>query len=209
VKKTEITIASFNATAAAYAKRFEDCSAYAGALGEFCSLLAPSARLLDIGCGPGNVARWLLDRREDLRIYGIDLSVSMLELFRRNVPEATAEVLDMRQLDELVSRFDGAVASFCLPFLTHEEGQSFISAMSRRVLNGGLLYLSTMQGQGQGFERTSFGGEHEFYFNYYEPEFLDKQLAVNGFEVLDYREQEFPQERGPELVDMIYLARRR
>jgi cyclopropane fatty-acyl-phospholipid synthase-like methyltransferase len=206
--KTAITIQSFDATANAYARRFADCSAYAPALNEFCTLLPRGARVLDVGCGPGNVARFLLDSRPDLRVTGIDLSPAMVHHFRDVVPEATAQVEDIRHLERLDSEFDALVASFCLPFLTHEEASDFIETLAQLSCVGAPLYLATMQGEGQGLEKTSFGGQRDFFFNYYARTFIDALLDAKGFEVLAYREQLYPQEQAPDLVDMIYLCRR-
>ena len=58
---TAKTIESFHATVTAYERRFMDCSAYAPDLSAFCRLLPTEARGFDLGCDPGNVARFLLD----------------------------------------------------------------------------------------------------------------------------------------------------
>jgi ubiquinone/menaquinone biosynthesis C-methylase UbiE len=44
---------------------------------------AAQLKVLDVGCGPGNSARQLLDFRPDLRIVGLDFSMGMLRLARR------------------------------------------------------------------------------------------------------------------------------
>lgn len=185
-----------------------DCSGYAQDLNDFCRLLPAAARVLDLGCGPGNVARFVLDVRPDVRLLGVDLAPAMLERFRKNVPEAEARPWDLREMDSLPGTFGAALASFCLPFFRQDEAANFVRALERLVVPHGLLYLSTMQGRGGGFERTSFGGERDFYFNYFERTFLDDTLASARFEVLSYREQLYRQANAPDLIDMIYLCRR-
>ena len=186
-----------------------DCGAYASSLEPFCSLLPRGARVLDLGSGPGNAARFLLDRRPDLRVTGVDLSSAMLKRFQRNVPEANAVQLDLRNLHQLTLTFDAALASFCLPFLTHEEADAFLQQLGRLVVPGGHLYLSTMQGVGQGFEKTCFGGDREFFFNYYTQGELDILLDSARFDVLFYGEQPYIKDQEPRLTDMIFLARQR
>jgi SAM-dependent methyltransferase len=202
------TVASFDATAGTYERRFMDCSAYAQDLRAFLDLLPAAAKVLDPGCGPGNVARCLLDARPDLKILGVDLAPAMLERFRSNVPEAEASLCDLRHVGCLAGPFDGVVASFCLPFLGQADAAAFLNALGRLCAPRGVLYLATMQGRGGGFEKTSFGGERDFYFNYFEQAFLDATLAAAGFQILSYREQIYRQEHAPDLTDMIYLCRK-
>jgi 2-polyprenyl-3-methyl-5-hydroxy-6-metoxy-1,4-benzoquinol methylase len=47
--------------------------------------LAPGARVLDIGCGIGEVARWIVTQRPDLRVTGVDFA-EMVERARRETP---------------------------------------------------------------------------------------------------------------------------
>src|SRR5262245_51267474 len=60
--------------------------------------LAPGARVLDVGCGSGLLARTL--RTEGFAVLGIDASAAMIELARRHEPSAQFEVvrLPTRQL---------------------------------------------------------------------------------------------------------------
>ena len=87
--------------------------------------------MLDIGCGSGlPIGRELARRGFDL--IGVDGSPTMLSLFQRNLSDARAHLMDMRQL-ALGRRFSGLLAwdSFfiyrplisaqCLRFQTHAE----------------------------------------------------------------------------------------
>jgi SAM-dependent methyltransferase len=204
--KTALTVDSFDATAEAFERVFMDVSAYAPMLGGFATLLPREARVLDLGCGPGNVARFLLGLRPDLHITGIDLAPAMVERFRANVPGAEAMVMDLRQVGTLAPGWDAAVASFCLPFFDHDEAAAFLRALGGRVKPGGHLYLSTMQGITQGIEKTSFGGQRDFFFNYYRRTDVDRMLATAGFQIQSYSEQPYHEQNGPDLVDMITIA---
>lgn len=206
--KTALTVESFDATAESFERVFMDVSGYAPALGMFAGLLATRARVLDLGCGPGNVARFLLGQRPDLRITGIDLAPAMVERFRTNVPGADAVVMDLRQVGTLAPGWDAAVASFCLPFFHHDEAAAFLRSLGELLVPAGYLYLSTMQGATQGIEKTSFGGGRDFFFNYYQRADVDGMLAAAGFQVVSYREQVYREQAGPDLLDMITIARR-
>ena len=52
--------------------------------------LAAPARVVDLGCGPGNVTRLLAGRWPRAQITGVDTSAAMLERARPTLPEARA-----------------------------------------------------------------------------------------------------------------------
>ncbi|MDB5549894.1 MAG: methyltransferase, partial [Tardiphaga sp.] len=77
-------------------------------LDRFCDRLPVGAAVLDIGCGSGlPIARELIRRGFD--VTGVDGTPTMLALFRRNLPDASAHLVDMRQL-ALGRRFAGLLA---------------------------------------------------------------------------------------------------
>ena len=59
--------------------------------------LPAEARVLDIGCGTGHLARILTDRGFD--VVGIDISPKMLAIARQNAPDASFEVADARTFE--------------------------------------------------------------------------------------------------------------
>lgn len=57
---------------------------------------AAPATVVDVGCGPGNSTRLLVDRWPAASVIGIDSSAAMLERARTAVPEATFVQTDLR-----------------------------------------------------------------------------------------------------------------
>lgn len=55
------------------------------------------ATVVDVGCGPGNSTRLLLDRWPDASVTAIDSSAAMLERARESVPAATFLQTDLRE----------------------------------------------------------------------------------------------------------------
>jgi hypothetical protein len=53
-----------------------------------------------------------------------------------------------------------------------------------------------------------FGGQRDFFFNYYERASLEEMLTAAGFQVQSYAVQPYHEPKGPDLVDMIVIARR-
>lgn len=54
------------------------------------------ARVVDLGCGPGNLTRLLADRWPGATVTGLDSSPQMIEAARRHVPGIGWEVADLR-----------------------------------------------------------------------------------------------------------------
>jgi trans-aconitate methyltransferase len=57
-----------------------DLDIYNSSYDQFVDLVAkPKARILDIGCGPGNITKYLLKKRPDFYVEGIDIAPNMVE----------------------------------------------------------------------------------------------------------------------------------
>ncbi len=158
----------FDKLALLYQQRFMDVSAYGAELDSFIDRLPkPSPSILEIACGPGNITRYLLDRLPDARILGTDLAPAMIELARTNCPTASFEVMDCRKLSSLNQQFDAVIAGFCLPYLNPAEASELFSSISQLLNEGGLLYLSTIEGEREksGMKKGSTGDEiHQYYY---------------------------------------------
>ena len=82
--------------------------------------LTPGSRVLDVGCGTGIPTDGQLVAA-GLEVTGIDISESMLDGARGNVPTADFHRLDLMDLDDRFGRFDAAVAFFSLLMLPRSE----------------------------------------------------------------------------------------
>jgi trans-aconitate methyltransferase len=72
--------------------------------------LPPGARVLELGCGRGDLARWWCARRPDVAYLGLDHARSAIELATTGAPPgAHFEVRDVTALDGL-GRFDLVIA---------------------------------------------------------------------------------------------------
>ncbi len=130
IDKTAITINTYNKYAKAYEEKFMDVSSYKYSLDKFVSLIPDKAKILDIACGPGNIARYLVEKNRNFDILGIDLSEAMIKLAQANVPSADFIVQDIRKLNIRPETYDAAIASFCLPFLTNKEAKKLFKNIS-------------------------------------------------------------------------------
>ena len=71
------TISTFDQAADQYLKHFQHYAPYHGSYEAFLAALNPNQQhILELGCGPGQVSQFLLNKRPDLKILGIDLVVA-------------------------------------------------------------------------------------------------------------------------------------
>jgi ubiquinone/menaquinone biosynthesis C-methylase UbiE len=206
-----IAVRVFNAWAQGYNEAFMDTSLYHASFDLFCDAIAPpKAEVLELACGPGNITRYLLTKRPDLRILGTDLAPNMLELARKNNPGASFQLMDARKVHSLGRTFDGIMCGFCLPYLTPHETTALIQDASEVLRPGGVLYLSTMEDDParSGFKPSSTGQGESAYIQYYEGRFLTQTLEANGFTVLHLDRKAYAGRDGSLTTDVLIVAKR-
>ena len=176
----------FNSLAKQYAEKYMDVNAYSDSFNTFGSLLHPlSPRILELGCGPGNITKFLLNQRTDLNILGTDLAPNMLSIAKKENPTAEFKLLDSRKIDTIEQRFNGIISGFILPYLNKTEVEKLIRDAASLLLPKGIFYLSTMEGEysKSGFERGSNKAIDPVFMHYYEGSVLKDMLVKSGFEI--------------------------
>ncbi|SOD11644.1 class I SAM-dependent DNA methyltransferase [Pedobacter xixiisoli] len=167
-----------------------------------------NAKLLEIGCGPGNITKYLLQKRPDFKIYGIDLAPNMISLAEKNNPKASFSVMDARKINELESKFDGIIAGFCIPYFSSLETEKFISNAEQLLNSGGMIYISFVEGLPlQSGLMTNKNGD-SVYFNYHELETLKDLLRANGFKVEHIFKVDFKRSENKIEVHTILTAKK-
>lgn len=175
------TFETWNKIAAIYEDKFMNISLYDDTYNYICeSVIQPGAKLLEIGCGPGNITRYLLTKRPDFDIYGIDISPNMIELAKKNNPTAHFDVMDCRYIGELTDSYDAIICGFCLPYLSDDEGNQLIANAYNLLNENGLIYISFVEGEADasGFK---VGGGGRVYFYYHNLEILKENLIKTKF----------------------------
>lgn len=165
----------------------------------------PGAGVLDIGCGTGlPTARQLTDA--GLRVTGIDISEGMLQLARRNVPEATFLLRDAMEVTD--SGFDAAVAFFSLLMLRRADIPGTLAGLRTALKPGGYLLLSMVEAD---LDDTAipFLGNPIRVTGYLRDE-LKTVVGAAGFSVLDLRTVSYAPattEAYPEVQLFLYCQR--
>jgi SAM-dependent methyltransferase len=199
---------TFNRLAEKYQQKYLDFDFYFDTYDTLCELVGDAhAAILDLACGPGNIARYLLKKRSGYRIDGIDLAPRMVELARANNPDASFEVMDCRDIASIGKKYDAVISGFCTPYLDRDEVAKLIEDVRRLLKSGGIFYLSTME---DAYEKstlqTSDSGDR-VYIYYHQLEFLEHCLLSSGFSVVETRRKAFPVESGPPVTDLFIFSR--
>ncbi|HEY7484822.1 MAG TPA: class I SAM-dependent methyltransferase, partial [Streptosporangiaceae bacterium] len=172
--------------------------------------LHPGARVLDVGCGTGvPTARQLADA--GCEVTGIDSSAELLEVAKREVPEATFRRVDIADTPDVrPSRrgFDAIVAFFSLLKLPRAD----IPAMLQRLhdlLEPGAYFLLSMVETDLG-DVPSRLRECPLRANEYPGAQLRTLVGEAGFEVLDLRHLSYApaSPRMPPDVQLFVYCRR-
>jgi predicted TPR repeat methyltransferase len=210
-ERIQKTVQLFDLFADKYQEKYMDQLQYAHALDQFCAKIkSPNAHILELACGPGNVTRYLLDKRPSWQVLGTDLAPRMLDLARINNPTAQFAVLDCRSILDLGRTFAGIVCGFALPYLTKVEATGLIADAAQSLDSEGVLYLSTMEGnyEDSRMEGPSSGGGEKIMIHYHEASYLQDALVSCGFELLELHRIAQPERQGPSANDLLLIARK-
>lgn len=199
-KNCAINAQTYNNCAQRYQDKFMEADLYNDTYDLFCSRVEnKTANILEIGCGPGNVTRYLLAKHPGFKIHGIDLAERMIALAKVNNPQATYEVMDCRDIGQIKQQYDAIICSFCLPYISKEAAADLISDAASLLNLNGILYLSNMEDDySQSGLKGSSTSPDKLYMYYHQADFLKDTLADNGFSVIDLLRQEYPEENAPQ-----------
>lgn len=179
------TRTAYEASAAAWAGRWEDKTFIAPRFDRFRDLLSEGARVLDLGCGPG------LDAREhsarSLQVVGVDLTRAMLDYARGRSGLARCIHGDLRHLPFADRSFDGVWASASLLHLPKDQVDGALGEVSRIVRPAGVFYTAMKLGDHDAFQNARPGHpvHGRRYFAHYQPGEWTQRLRDAGFDLIE------------------------
>lgn len=177
------TFKTWNKVASLYEEKFMNLDIYNESYDVVCNSVKQNAAILDVGCGPGNITKYLLYERPDLNIYGIDISPNMVAIAKKNNLSANFGVMDMRQAGQLATKFDAIVCGFCFPYMSPDEALTFIADAHHLLSDCGLLYVSFVAGNPDKSGFQVGGNGDRVFFNYHDLDILTNAFIECGFDV--------------------------
>ncbi len=208
-KYTE-TFKTWNKVASAYEDKFMDLDLYNDTYDLFCELLTSNtSKVLEVGCGPGNITRYMLSKRPEWDVLGIDIAEEMLVLAKKNNPTAKFLIMDSREIDSINSSFNAIVSGFCLPYLSKSDRLKFFVDCKNLLINDGLLYMSFVEG---GYEKSGFKKGRDgdrAYFYYHDMEEITQELKENNFDIIHVLKKDYEvKDKEPEVHTIMIVIKR-
>ena len=206
--KYQVTTDTFNRLAKQYQDKYMDLDMYNDTYDLFCSCIDnEQAELLDVACGPGNITRYILAKRPNFKIQGIDAAPNMVELAQINNPNVEFRVMDGREIASLNMQYDAIICGFYLPYLSKDDAEQLIRAASTLLRSQGILYLSGMEGEEEnsGYPESISGDK--VFIHYHDIKHLSAALKDKGFEILDVRYKDGPKQSTIVTRDFFIIAR--
>jgi cyclopropane fatty-acyl-phospholipid synthase-like methyltransferase len=148
--------------------------------------LQPSSRILDVGCGNGLPITEALVKA-GYCVTGLDSSAEMLARFRRNLPNTSACLGDVRFLPFADGCFEAAV-SWGMMFHLPPADQAASFASVSRVLKTGGLFLFTAAEIEDADEAGITGTMNGVTFRYYAVHNYRKLVADHDLELIDVQD---------------------
>ncbi len=203
------TVSTFDRNAAIYADKYFDLSQYDSHYDAFLDALPEGeVRLLDLACGPGNVAAYLKARRSDALIVAADRSDAMLEQAKARVPGIEVRNIDCRDVSALGITFHGVAFFFGLSYFNPDDANAVLNQIHRVLAPDGVLLLASVAGEpSDSGEQTTKNGDRVFSF-YRRPAEINSMLVAAGFSIIGTSTVDSPANASFASTDVITLARK-
>ena len=203
-EQTRNTRVSYDRLAEEYARRIyvelEDKPRDRAILDAFAERLSGRGVVCDMGCGPGQIARYLKDR--GLETVGVDLSSGMLEQARTLNPDIPFYVGDMTKLNVPDSTWAGIAAFYSIIHVPRAQVAAVLRELHRVLQPGGLLLLAFHLGDSELHQTELWEQQVDLDFWFFSAVEMLGYLEQAGFVV----EQVI--ERDPYPPDIEYQSRR-
>jgi SAM-dependent methyltransferase len=195
---------SYDRLADEYARRIFDELRYKPLdrelLDRFAAKVAGHGEVCDMGCGPGQVARYLRDA--GATVFGLDLSPQMLVQARQFNPEIPFREGDMMSLDLPDGSLAGIAAFYAIVNIPKELLPSVFLEMQRALQAGGLLLLAFHSGDDVVYEEELWGQPISMDFFLFQPSAIRDCLEAAGLAIEEIIE------RDPYPPEVEYQSRR-
>lgn len=154
----------------------------------------------DMGCGPGQIARYLRDA--GTTVFGLDLSPGMVEKARQLNPDISFREGNLMALDLPDATLAGIAAFYAIVNISKESLPLVFREMARVLQPGGLLLLTFHTGDEIYHATEEFGVPISMDFFFLQPSAIRRQIEAAGLAIEDVIE------RGPYAPEVEYQSRR-
>lgn len=179
------TQTSYDRVALEYAEKFKDEMDFKPFDRQCLDRLALSVGdmgpICDLGCGPGQIARYL--HRQGVDALGVDLSPAMVREAHRLNPEIPFHQGDMLSLPDSDDSWGGIAAFYCIIHIPRKQVPDALREMRRVLKPGGMLLVTFHIGDKIEHLDEWWGKAVNLDFAFYLPAEMQAWLIEAGFEV--------------------------
>lgn len=137
--------------------------------------------ICDLGCGPGQIARYL--RRQGADVLGVDISPRMIAEAQRLNPEISFHEGNMLTLPEADNSWGGIAAFYCIIHIPRAQVVNALHEMKRVLKPGGVLLLTFHIGDEIKHVEEWWEKSVDLDFAFYQPSEMEAWLKEAGFEL--------------------------
>ena len=182
IDKNRKTIEAYDKNPQYYADKFDSFGARIEDIDRALKLNeSGGSKVLELGCGNGRDAQYIVSRVGPENYIGIDASNGLLTLAQKKVPQGEFHLKDMREAKFSHETF-GVIFSFAsVLHLKPEELAAIVLKCYKWLKIGGILYISTKCGEYKE-EKSKNLGDDKYYYSYL-PEDIEKLCPYKFFVV--------------------------
>jgi SAM-dependent methyltransferase len=148
-----------------------------------------SGVICDMGCGPGQIARYLHD--QGVEVCGVDLSQEMVRQAQQLNPDIPFQRGDMLALEEIANESFGGIAAFySIVHIPHQQVVRALRELKRVLRPNGVLLLTFHIGQEIKHLDEWWGKEVSLDFLFFETAAMKSYLKEAGFELEEVIERD-------------------
>jgi SAM-dependent methyltransferase len=163
-------------------------------------------KVCDLGCGPGQVARYLSEQGVD--VFGIDLSKRMTKIARQLSPDVAFRTDNMFSLRLRNGGLAGIAAFYAIVNIPRELLVTAFREMARVLQSQGVLLLSFHIGDKVLHLDELWGKRTSLDFLFFEPSQIRRALETAGFAIDEIVEREpYPDVEYPSRRAYIFARR--
>lgn len=170
----------------------------------FLSFLPEHARILDVGCGPGEACRRFSEMGHV--VVGIDLSKNMIRHAQKICPEAKFYLMDAEEIT-LEQKFDAIWATLILCHVPRENHLKVFQRFNEMLEEDGILFLGMLEGKSAITMPEIYNKEYTQYFVYVSQQEVEAYLERSGFKLLEYS-KELVDKQGYKFTLSFFYARK-
>lgn len=169
-------------------------------LDRFAERLRGRGRVCDLGCGPGQIARYLRDR--GVNAFGLDLSAGMLAEARRLNPDLQFVQSSMLALGLAPEVLAGVAAFYSIIHIPRQQVVAALGEIRRVLQRGGLLLLAFHLGNEDSHHEELLGRPVSLDVALFTTAEMSEYLRAAGFKLEEVLE------RDPYAPEVEYQSRR-